>query len=77
MMTNREPRGPKYIEKGGLAIQYACSVWLKVTWTQQWERNAETNAPDGHDMHIVVQSSALGRPFYLVSYLFGMVSELI
>lgn len=62
MMTNREPRGPKYAEKGGMAVQYACSVWLKVTWTQQWERNAETNAPDGHDMHITVQSSALGRP---------------
>jgi recombination protein RecA len=63
MMTNREPRGPKYIEKGGVAIQYACSVWLKVTWAQQWERNEETNAPDGHDMHITIQSSALGRPF--------------
>lgn len=63
MMTNREPRGPKWVEKGGVAIQYACSVWLKITWTQQWERNVETNAPDGHDMHITVQSSALGRPF--------------
>ncbi|KKN91284.1 hypothetical protein LCGC14_0221520 [marine sediment metagenome] len=62
MMTSREPRGPKWMEKGGIAIQYACSVWLKVTWIQQWERNAETNAPDGHDMHITVQSSALGRP---------------
>lgn len=62
MMTNREPRGPKWVEKGGLAIQYACSVWLKVTWTQQWDKNTETNAPDGHDMHITVQSSALGRP---------------
>ncbi|RLC89020.1 MAG: hypothetical protein DRJ03_00220 [Chloroflexi bacterium] len=62
MMSNREPRGPKYVEKGGVAVQYACSVWLKVTWTQQWERNAETNAPDGHDMHITVQSSAMGRP---------------
>ncbi len=63
MMTNREPRGPKWTEKGGIAIQYACSVWLKVTWTKQWERNPETNAPDGHDMHITIQSSALGRPF--------------
>lgn len=62
MISNREPRGPKYVEKGGVAIQYACSVWLKVTWTQQWERNTETNAPDGHDMHITVQSSAMGRP---------------
>ena len=61
-MTNREPRGPKWMEKGGIAIQYACSVWLKVTWTKQWDKNAETNAPDGHDMHITVQSSALGRP---------------
>lgn len=63
LMTNREPRGPKWVEKGGLAIQYACSVWIKVAWTQQWEKNAETNAPDGHDMHITIQSSALGRPF--------------
>lgn len=63
MMSNREPRGPKYVEKGGIAIQYACSVWLKVTWTKQWDKNPETNAPDGHDMHITVQSSALGRPF--------------
>jgi len=62
MMTNREPRGPKWTEKGGIAVQYACSVWLKVTWTQQWDRNTETNAPDGHDMHITVQSSAMGRP---------------
>lgn len=63
LMTNREPRGPKWVEKGGVAIQYACSVWLKVNWTQQWEKNPETNAPDGHNMHITVQSSALGRPF--------------
>jgi recombination protein RecA len=62
MMTNREPRGPKWTEKGGIAVQYACSVWLKVTWTQQWDRNPETNAPDGHDMNITVQSSAMGRP---------------
>lgn len=62
MMTNREPRGPKFVEKGGVAVQYACSVWLKVAWVQQWDRNPETNAPDGHDMHITVQSSALGRP---------------
>lgn len=63
MMSSRDPRGPKYIEKGGAAIQYACSVWLKITYTKQWDRNPETNAPDGHDMHITVQSSALGRPF--------------
>lgn len=62
LMTNREPRGPKWVEKGGVAVQYACSVWLKVMWTQPWDRNTETNAPDGHDMHITVQSSALGRP---------------
>jgi len=62
MMSNREPLGPKWTEKGGNAIQYACSVWLKVMWTKQWEKNPETNAPDGHDMHITVQSSAMGRP---------------
>jgi len=63
VITNRETRGPKYIEKGGMAIQYACSIWLKINWVQQWERNQETNAPDGHDIHITIQSSALGRPF--------------
>lgn len=63
MISNREPMGPKYIEKGGLAIQYACSVWLKVTWAQKWEKNTETNAPDGHDMHINIESSAMGKPF--------------
>lgn len=63
MMSSRDPRGPKYIEKGGAAIQYANSVWLKVTYTKQWEKNPETGAPDGHDMFITIQSSALGRPF--------------
>ena len=63
MMTSRDPRGPKYIEKGGTAIQYANSVWIKCSWTKQWEKNPENNAPDGHDMNITVQSSALGRPF--------------
>lgn len=63
MMSNREKMGPKYTEKGGVAVQYACSVWLKCTWISQWEKNPETNAPDGHDMHITVQSSAMGRPF--------------
>lgn len=63
MMSSRDPRGPRWVEKGGVAVQYACSVWLKVIWTKQWERNAETDAPDGHDMNITVQSSALGRPF--------------
>ncbi len=62
MITSREPRGPRYVEKGGIAVQYACSVWLKVAWTKQWEKNPETNAPDGHDLNIIVQSSALGRP---------------
>jgi len=62
MITNREPKGPKFIEKGGIAVQYACSVWLKATWTKLWDKNPETNAPDGHDLHITVQSSAMGRP---------------
>lgn len=63
VMSNREPKGPKYTEKGGMAIQYACSVWLKINWTQQWDKNPETNAPDGHDIYVTVQSSAMGRPF--------------
>lgn len=63
LITNRDPKGKKWIEKGGVAIQYACSVWITVAWTKLWERNPETNAPDGHDLHINVNSSAMGRPF--------------
>ena len=62
VMTNREPRGPKYTEKGGLAIQYACSTWLSVSWVSPWDKNPEINAPEGHDIHIRVNASSLGRP---------------
>lgn len=62
LMTNREPRGKKWLEKGGVAVQYACSVWLTASWAKMWEKNPEKDAPDGHDIHITVQSSAMGRP---------------
>ena len=63
LISNRSPHGKKWIEKGGIAIQYACSTWLTVAWIKPWEKNVETNAPDGHDLMITVNSSAMGRPF--------------
>ena len=63
LMTNRQPRGPRYTEKGGLAVQYACSVWINVQWTSLWEADKDAQAPLGHDIHMQVKCSALGRPF--------------
>lgn len=63
LQTNREPNGKKFIEKGGLAIGYACSVWLNCNWAKQWDKDPDTNAPAGHDIMITVVCSALGKPF--------------
>lgn len=63
LQTNREPHGKKWIEKGGQAIQYACSVWLNVDYTKAWDKDSDTNAPAGHDIFLKVVSSALGCPF--------------
>lgn len=61
--TNREPNGKKFIEKGGMAIGYACSVWLSANWAKQWDKDPDTNAPAGHDIMVTVVCSALGKPF--------------
>lgn len=64
LMTNRDSYGgKKYTEKGGMAIGYACSVWLNCTWAKQWDKDQETNAPAGHDIMINVVCSALGKPY--------------
>jgi len=63
LMTSREPMGKKFETKGGLAIGYACSVWLTCNWAKQWDKDPETNAPAGHDAMITVICSALGKPF--------------
>jgi len=64
LMTNRDPMSrTKWVEKGGQAIQYAVSVWINVTFARQWEKNIETNAPDGHDIVCKIITSALGKPY--------------
>jgi len=63
LQTNREVNGKKFIEKGGLAISYACSVWLNANWAKQWDKDPDTNAPAGHDVMVTVVCSALGKPF--------------
>jgi recombination protein RecA len=64
LMTNRDPMSrTKWVEKGGQAIQYAVSVWINVTFARQWEKNVETNAPDGHDIVCKIITSALGKPY--------------
>lgn len=63
LQTNRDPGGKKFVEKGGLAIGYACSVWLNANWAKLWDKDTETNAPAGQDIMISVVCSALGKPF--------------
>jgi recombination protein RecA len=63
LQTNREPNGKKFIEKGGLAIGYACSVWLNVNWAKIWDKDPDTNEPDGQDLMVNVVCSALGKPY--------------
>lgn len=63
LQTNREPNGKKFIEKGGLAIGYACSVWLNANWAKIWDKDPDTNAPAGQDIMVNVVCSALGKPF--------------
>ncbi len=64
LMTNRDPMSnTKWIEKGGVAVQYAVSVWINVTYTKLWPRNDKTQAPSGHDIMCKILSSALGKPY--------------
>jgi recombination protein RecA len=62
--TNRDPMSKrKYDEKGGLAIQYACSVWMEATWFQVWQKDAATQESYGQDVHFTIKASALGKPY--------------
>lgn len=63
LQTNREPMGKKFVEKGGLAIGYACSVWVNTNWVKLWDKNPDTNSPDGQDIQVNVICSALGKPY--------------
>lgn len=63
LMTNRDPRGKKFVEKGGMAVQYSNSVWININWVKRWDRDPDKNAPLGHDIQVEVQCSALGAPY--------------
>lgn len=62
--TNRDPMSKKkYDEKGGIGVQYACSVWLQADWFQVWQKDASTQESYGQDVHFTVRASALGKPY--------------
>lgn len=63
LMTNRDPGGKKWSEKGGQSVQYAVSVWLNVTWVKLWDKDPDTNSPQGQDVMVNVVCSALGKPY--------------
>jgi recombination protein RecA len=64
LMTNRDPHShKKWIEKGGMSVQYAASVWLTIEYFKVWDKNTETNSPDGQDLICKINSSALGKPY--------------
>lgn len=63
VMTNRDNKGKKYIEKGGMAVQYAVSVWINADWFKLWEIDPNTNSALGQDVFFQIRSSALGRPY--------------
>ncbi len=64
LITNRDPMSnTKWIEKGGVAVQYAVSVWINVVYTKLWPRNDVTQAPSGHNIICKILSSALGKPY--------------
>lgn len=61
--TNRDPMSrSKWVEKGGIAIQYSASVWIKVNYVKLWPPNNKTNQIDGHDIIFDIKTSALGKP---------------
>jgi len=64
MITNRDPASrKKWVEKGGVGIQYACSVWINATWFELWKTNKDTNEIDGQNIHLKIICSALGKPY--------------
>ncbi len=62
-MSNRNPHGAKYTEKGGFAIQYSNSIWINTNWITKWQKDTNKNAPLGHDIQTDIQCSALGPPY--------------
>jgi recombination protein RecA len=63
LMTSRDPKGKKLVEKGGMAVQYFVSEIINVEYTKLWELDADAQAPLGHDIHFRIVHSALGRPY--------------
>lgn len=64
LQTNRDPNSRvKYEEKGGMAIQYACSIWLSLKWAQLWDAEEKNGARLGQNVHIEIKASALGAPY--------------
>jgi recombination protein RecA len=62
--TNRDPASrKKFEEKGGLAVQYACSTWINVDWAKLWDKDTAKQAPLGHDIMCTIRASALGPPY--------------
>lgn len=62
LMTSREKMGKKWVEKGGMAVQYFASAIINVDYTKTWDVDADTQAPLGHDIHFKIVHSPLGRP---------------
>ena len=64
MISNRDKTSrKKWVEKGGVAVQYACSVWINASWVQLWDTNKDTNEIDGQNVHFRILCSALGKPY--------------
>lgn len=64
LMTNRDPTSKKrWLEKGGVDVQHAASVWLNFNYVKKWDKDVETNAVLGHDIHVDIIKSALGKPW--------------
>lgn len=64
VQTNRDPTSKKkFEEKGGMAVQYAASVWLSLDWFQVWKKDEATQESYGQDVHFTVKASALGKPY--------------
>jgi len=63
LQTNRDPASrTKWVEKSGLAIQYAASVWITADWAKRWETD-KSGVIAGHDINMTIKCSALGPPY--------------
>jgi recombination protein RecA len=63
LITNRDPRGKKWIEKGGVAVQYSSSVWINAHWFKLWQPRTDNGEIDGQDVNFRIMASALGKPY--------------